>query len=382
MPSFLHISEFTTDIQHIQGKDNFVADSLSRTTIDSIQLGIDYAMMATDQAEDLRFNPTEPCHPVWYCRIFLLGHKVLRFYVTCLLDVPDLYVVPVAWRQRVFDLFHGLSHPSNRATRNLIASKFVWKGLQKQIGHWVRTCIPCQSSNIQTHIRAPLETFQVPNHRFDCIHVDLVGPLPPSNGFTYYLLTIVDQFLRWPEAIPLNDTTTTTCAQALMSQWISRFGIPLDMTSDRGSQFTSQLWSSIAQLLGIQLHHTIAYHPQSNDLVERFHRHLKSSLRARLTGPNWTTDLPWVLLGIRTLKEDLGCSSAELVYGAPITVPGEFFHTHNSQRDHQSQLQQLRKQVCDFVPVPTSQHAHGVVPSSQPSSLKQTKFVFIRCDSH
>ena len=85
--------------------------------------------------------------------------------------------------------------------------------------------------------------------------MDLVGPLPPSNGFTY-LLTIVDRFSRWPEAISLNDTTTVVCAQALISQWFARFGIPADVASDRGSQFTLQLWNSIAQLLGIQVHHT------------------------------------------------------------------------------------------------------------------------------
>ena len=142
--------------------------------------------------------------------------------------------------------------------------------------------------------------------------MDLVGPLPPSNGFTH-LLTVVDRFSRWPEAIPLNDTTSASCAQALIAHWIARFGIPIDMSSDRGPQFTSQLWTSIAQLLGIQLHHTTAYHPQSNGLVERFHRHLKSALRARLTGPSWTQELPWVLLGIRTAPKDLGCSSAEMV---------------------------------------------------------------------
>ena len=73
------------------------------------------------------------------------------------------------------------------------------------------------------------------------------------------------------------------------------------------------------------LHSTTAYHLQSNGLVEWFHRHLKSALRARLSGPSWTKDLPWVLLGIRTAsKEDLGYSSAELVYGQPLTAPGEF----------------------------------------------------------
>ena len=236
---------------------------------------------------------------------------------------------------------------------------------------------PCQSSKIHRHIKAPLEQFGIPHRHFDHIHVDIVGPLPPSNGFTY-LFTIVDRFSRWPEAIPLSDITSATCAQALISHWIARFGVPIDLSSDRGAQFTSQLW---AQLLGIELHHTTAYHPQSNGLVERFHRHLKAALRARLTGPNWTAELPWVLLGIRTApKDDLGCSSAEMVYGAPLTVPGDFFVGHNSQPEHRSQLQQLRDQVRMQVPMPTSQH--GVIPSSIPPNLKQSQFVFVRRDAH
>ena len=84
------------------------------------------------------------------------------------------------------------------------------------------------------------------------------------------------------------------------------------MTSDRGSQFTSELWSSMCKLLGAKLHPTTAYHPQANGLIERFHRNLKASLKARLIGPNWMDELPWVLLGTRTTpKEDLNTSSAE-----------------------------------------------------------------------
>ena len=155
----------------------------------------------------------------------------------------------------------------------------------------------------------------------------------------------------------------------------------MDMSSDRGSQFTSRLWASISQLLGTKLHHTTAYHPQANGLVERFHRHLKSALRARLTGPNWVDELPWVLLGIRTApKEDLGCSSAELVYGAPLTVPGDFIANHGHHSDHSFQLQRLRDQVRTLAPVPTSRH--GTAPVSVPSELQRAKFVFIRRDTH
>ena len=158
----------------------------------------------------------------------------------------------------------------------------------------------------------------MPYHHFDHIHVDLVGLLPPSNGYTH-LLTEVDRFSCWPEAIALMDTSAISCAQALVSHWIARFGLPIDMRSDHGPQFTAQLWTSIAKPFGTQTHDTTVYHPQSNGLVERFHCHSKSSLRACLSGPNWLQELPWVLLGIRTApKEDLRCSSTEVVYGAPL----------------------------------------------------------------
>ncbi len=98
------------------------------------------------------------------------------------------------------------------------------------------------------------------------------------------------------------------------------------MSSDRAPQFTSHFWTAMAELLGTKLHRTTSYHPQSNGMVERFHRHLKTSFKARLTDSNWMDELPWVLLGIRTApKEDLKTSSAELVYGAPLTVPADFF---------------------------------------------------------
>ena len=177
-------------------------------------------------------------------------------------------IVPVNWRRKVFNIIHDLSHPSIRTTTKLISTKFVWKGLQKHVGMWARQCIACQVSKVQQHVKAPLQKYRVSGRQFDHIHVDLVGPLSPSNG-SNYLLTIVDRFSRWPEAVPLKDTTSMGCAQALVRHWISHFGIPMEISSDRRPQFTSQLWSAIAQLLGTRLHHTTAYHLQSNGLVRK-----------------------------------------------------------------------------------------------------------------
>ena len=91
---------------------------------------------------------------------------------------------------------------------------------------------------------------------------------------------------RWPEAIPVSDTSGLSLARALLQNWVSRFGTPEHITSDRGSQFTSILWSKLSILLGTELHHTTSYHPQANRMVERFHRDMKAALRSWLNGPN------------------------------------------------------------------------------------------------
>ena len=148
------------------------------------------------------------------------------------------------------------------------------------------------------------------------------------------------------------------------------------MTSDRGPQFVSELWSCMSNLLGTDLHPTTAYHPQANGLIERNHQDLKASLKCRLNGPNWIDELPWVLLGLRTApKEDLRSSSAELVYGSPLTVPGDF-----SQTVHQDQLQgnfNSSENVSETF-VPSRRRPMGRTRSSptfQKPSMKQSLFL-------
>ena len=148
--------------------------------------------------------------------------------------------------------------------------------------NWVRGCSACQTSKVQKHTETGPGAFYQPQRRFGHIHVDVVGPLPPSEG-RRFIFSVVDRSTRWPEAVPMSDATAGSCAAALLSGWISRFGIPAHITSDRGTSFTSQLWRSLGVLLGTSIHHTTAYNPEANGMVERFHRTLKAALMSRCT---------------------------------------------------------------------------------------------------
>ncbi len=136
---------------------------------------------------------------------------------------------------------------------------------------------------------------------------------------------MIDRSTRWLEAMPLADIEAATVADAFIQTWVTRFGVPSSVTTDRGTQFTSSTWAGLCTKMGIDHICTTAYHPQSNGMIERSHRQIKNSLRARLAASDWTSHLPWVLLGLRAApKEAAGVSSAEVVFGAPLTLPGDF----------------------------------------------------------
>ncbi len=133
---------------------------------------------------------------------------------------------------------HNVAHPGVEATVRLVSAKFCWPKMAKQIRLFAQQCIACQKAKVSTHIHLAPTAIPVPQRRFEHLHVDLVGPLPNSAGFSY-LFTVVDRTTRWPEAIPLLGITAAECAAALFTGWIQRFGVPAYLTSDRGAQFTS-----------------------------------------------------------------------------------------------------------------------------------------------
>ena len=322
------VSQFTSDIRHVKGDHNPAADALSRAEVNAISgdqsLVIDFKALAAAQRVDpeLLCLQSSPSASLTFKEVPLpMSPDPLICDVST--GVPRPFVPP-KFRRAVFDSLHSLSHPGVRATQRLITSRYLWPHINIEIRNWAQSCTPCQRSKVQRHTVTPLSTFQNPEARFREVHLDLVGPLPSSQGYTY-LLTGIDRFTRWPEAFPITDITAETVARAFIGGWVARFGAPDTVTTDRGAQFESALWRQLMVLLGTTRIRTTAYHPIANGMVERFHRQLKAALKAQPHPNQWVEALPTVLLGIRTaLKQDIGCSTAEFVYGTTLRLPGEF----------------------------------------------------------
>ena len=157
------------------------------------------------------------------------------------------------------------------------------------------------------------------------------------------------------------------------------FGTPSTISTDRGYQFESALFNSLTNLLGSKRIRTTAYPPIANGLLEPFHRQLKASLKTQDEPQRWTETRPLVLIGIRTvIKQDLGCSTAELVFGTTLRIPGQFVAPDtDSSLEPGYYVHRLRRTMLQVKP--TSPRPHKRVKRID-RDLSSCTHVFVRCD--
>ena len=186
---------------------------------------------------------------------------------------------------------------------------------------------------------------------FQRVAIDLVGPLEPrTDNKNKYILTLVDYATRYPEAVALSSIETETVAEALVGIF-SRVGIPKEILTYMGSQFTSALMKEVSRLLSFKQLVTSPYHPICNGLVERFNGTLKKMLtRICAERPNdWDKYIdPFLFAYGEVPQESLGFIPFELIYGWPVRGPMQVLKELWTKDIRDSQIRTTYQYVLDL----------------------------------
>ncbi|XP_045134079.1 uncharacterized protein LOC123517739 [Portunus trituberculatus] len=270
-------------------------------------------------------------------------------------------VVPSECRQIILSVAHEsplAGHFSHRKTELKIYEHFFWPGMGADIRAYCRSCDKCQRMSSKGRVRpVPLQPLPVITEPFSRVAIDLVGPLsPPSSEGHRHILTLIDFATGFPEALPLKDIDSVSVAEALLVIF-ARVGIPREILSDRGTQFTSSLLSELHKLLGVKPIFTTPFHPSGNGRIERLHGPLKAALRKLCADKprEWHRYLVPTLFALREIPSDrTGFSPFELLYGrsvrGPLTVLKELWDNQDIQGEERTSFQyvlELRNKLSE-----------------------------------
>ena len=237
-------------------------------------------------------------------------------------------VVPVQLREALVLLAHEgpmAGHLGNRKTVARLRRNFWWPGMASNVANIIKCCHTCQivGKPNQKPPVAPLHPIPAVDPPFTRVLIDIVGPLPTTRSGHKYLLTIMDVSTRYPAAIPLRSTHAKVILKNLFN-FFTYFGLPAEVQSDRGTNFTSNLFAQTMAEWGTKHVLSSAYHPQSQGALERHHQTLKTMLRAFCYDHerDWDEAVPYVMFAVREAPtESLGFAPNELIFGHRVRGP-------------------------------------------------------------
>lgn len=320
----LRLMEYNYKVVHRPGVRHQNADGLSRGVA-----AIDFKFL--DDVSFLKEQEEDPwCHDIMtkYPEKVQVGDKGLWYWVEDQSD-PETWkvMVPLSLRTFVIKENHDslwACHPGQTRTVARILERFYWPGLRNDVATYVRNCRSCNTRKSPRGLAVPLGPPLEGTYPFELVSIDIAGPFGPSTKGNQYLLTFVDNFTRYAEAVPLKEQTANEVAEAFVTYIVLRHGAPKKVLTDRGRNFTSDLFKETCRLLGVEKVQTTAYHPAGNGLVERFHRTLWDSLAhmVRKDGADWDRWVPFALAGYRaTPHTSTGYSPHHLLYGHKFELP-------------------------------------------------------------
>ena len=267
-------------------------------------------------------------------------------------------IPPASIRDELCRLCHvGLTggHMGVRRTLHQVQRRAYWPGWKEDVRRYCARCPECSTYHRGGPKKQGALRPQLVGEPWERVAIDLTGPHPTSRSGHVYILTVIDLFTKWAEAIPLRNKEAVTVARALMDVVFSRFGVPLQLLSDNGKEFDNIVLKEICRLLEVDKIRTTTYQARTNGGVERLHRTMNSML-AKVVAENqrdWDQHLPHLMGAYRASRhESTGYSPNFLMFGrenlAPLDVilgvpPAEEQHAGSCDAFVDEKLKVMRK---------------------------------------
>lgn len=325
--------EFDYEIQYRQGKENVVADALSRVDgsevlhmamsvlecdlLKQIQEAYDTDIVVKGLIEELKVKPGSHKHFTWAQGILRRKSKI---------------VVPASGpiRGSILHWLHGSSsggHSGRDVTHQRVKSLFYWKGMSKEIQQFIRECQVCQQYKYDTAAYPGLiQPLPIPETIWTDISLDFIDGLPLSFGKSV-ILVVVDRLTKAAHFIALaHPYTSSSVAQSFLDNIFKLHGMPRFIVSDRDAVFLSEFWRELFSLQGVALNMSSAYHPQSDGQTEIVNRCVETYLRC-MCGDRphlWSKWLPLAEYWYNTnYHTSIQTTPYEAVYGQapPVHLP-------------------------------------------------------------
>lgn len=316
------LSEFDLKLNYIRGKENTIADALSRKDADEEAAAV--TVMEGSIPSKIMANIKAGYEADQFCRQL---RSVLPLRKDCvsregLLYLEDRLVIPndATLKIQLIKQAHlAVGHLGFLKTYHKVKDQFFWPGLNGDVKLFVQSCDVCQRTKARTTtLPGKMQTSEVPRRPLEDIALDFIGPLPKMQE-DEMILSVTCRLSGFTRAIPAcqSDTAERT-AQRLFGAWISIFGSPSSMTGDRDKIWISRFWKEMSRLMCVDLRLTTAYRAQSNGQAERSNKTIVQILRQHTMKrqSRWLQVLPATEHAINSaLNVSIGMTPFELVFG-------------------------------------------------------------------
>lgn len=272
----LDLQQFDMTVIHRKGKDNVVADALSR----SIALVVDSADSSwySTMVNKVLSQPDD------YVDFKVENNRLYKF-----ISVPDnpcdsrfeWKIVPQSSEIPgiLSDCHDSCFHPGYERTIARIRQRYYWPKMASEIRLYVQQCGTCKEVKpASIPVTPEMGNMRIANRPWQIISADYIGPLPRSRRGNQHILVVADYFSKWVMIQPVRSISSSNLCTILKEQWILRNSAPEVIITDNGSCFVSKEFNELLKQFNITHWLNSRYHSQANP-VERVNRTINTAIR-------------------------------------------------------------------------------------------------------